>query len=252
MHMDVSQQMKSPTAARQPVGNCLSSGATVVGLADVSASVLRKDEGPSSKHELTAQQSKKRAASAAAEGQARGAAQQPETAQLESAALPAVLQQSQGVARQNAAAEHQGAVLGAPLRQVPGTVKQAAPPGQAELPRQIDLKPLPDSGPPPVPQADSALAGQAGTQGAQQPQERSSEAGSQKTRVAVAIKEESGRASPKWKVRGTREAEAQHTGNTLFAEASQPGEHLGPTALHPAVLWAARGSCPDSLLLPLH
>ena len=176
-------------------------------LADGSAIILQKDEGPSSKRELTAQQSQERVASAAAEDQAQGAAQQPEGVQLVMAASAAALQQSQG------------------------TAKQAAQPGQAEHLIQVGLETPQDSCPPPSCQVDSTLQGQAAMQPCQL-QERSSEAEcSQKTRVAIAIKEESVRGSPEWKVRGTKRAEEQRTGDTLFVEACQPGEHLGPTAL---------------------
>lgn len=146
-------------------------------------------------------------ASAAAEDQAQGAAQQPEGAQLEMAASAAALQQSQG------------------------TAKQPAQPGQAELLIQVGLETPPDSSPVPLRQVGYTLPVQAAMQPCQA-QERSSEAEcSQKTRVAVAVavKEESVRGSPEWKVRGAREAEAQRTGNTLFVEVCQPGEHLGPT-----------------------
>ena len=208
MSRDVSQQKKSSAAGRQPIGSCLPSRTNAVGLVD--GLTLQEDEGSISKHELTPQQSQDRAA-AAVDGQAQGAAQQPEGAQLQMAASAAALQTSKG------------------------TAMQAAKPGQAELLIQMGLECPPNSSPPPSRQVDSPLQGQAVMQPCQ-PQERSSAGGNQKTRVAVAVKEESARASPEWKVRGTKGAGAERTGNTLFEEVCQPGDSLGPTALRPAAL----------------
>ena len=144
------------------------------------------------------------------------------------------------------------AASAAASQQSQGTAKQAAQPGQAEHLIQVGLEAPPNSSPVPLRQVDSALHGQAAMQPCP-PQERSSEAeGSQKTRLAVAVKEESVRGSPEWKVRGTKEAEAQRTGNTLFAEVCQPGQPLGPTAMPPAVLLNAVSGCPDPSFLPLH